>query len=143
MEQTIDLKEALKAGRNPQEMIDEFTRQLVAAQEEVEEEKKAKLREDRRLNEAREELVYSAIEYLVALGLMSEDVLDDEKKIVEVTEILKDSEKDIQEVKALIDSIEKIHKTPKAPEKKAKTLPMPNLTEEDMDRMLRAFVKTL
>lgn len=67
MERSFDLKDALRGGVTPEQMMDDFAKQLAAAQREVAIEQAAANSTD--LDEARADMVDAIIDYLIAMGV--------------------------------------------------------------------------
>ena len=95
MERNFDLKDALRGGITPEQMLADFQKQLAEAQAEVATEQAAAKDE---LEEVRADMVDSIIDYLVAIGLIDEDKVDIDEIADDLIEAIKEAEKEIAAV---------------------------------------------
>lgn len=102
MERNFDLKDALRGGITPEQMLADFQKQLAEAQAEVVTEQAAAKDE---LEEVRADMIDSIIDYLVAIGLIDEDEVDTDEMADELVEAIKEAEKEIAATKPLLDML--------------------------------------
>lgn len=102
MERNFDLKDALRGGITPEQMLADFQKQLAEAQAEVATEQAAAKDE---LEEVRADMIDSIIDYLVAIGLIDEDEVDTDEMADELVEAIKEAEKEIAATKPLLDML--------------------------------------
>lgn len=102
MERNFDLKDALRGGITPEQMLADFQKQLAEAQAEVATEQAAAKNE---LEEVRADMIDSIIDYLVAIGLIDEDEVDTDEMADELVEAIKEAEKEIAATKPLLDML--------------------------------------
>lgn len=102
MERNFDLKDALRGGITPEQMLADFQKQLAEAQAEVATEQAAAKDE---LEDVRADMVDSIIDYLVAIGLIDEDEVDTDEIADELVEAIKEAEKEIAATKPLLDML--------------------------------------
>lgn len=102
MERNFDLKDALRGGITPEQMLADFQKQLAEAQAEVATEQAAAEDEN---YEVRADMVDSIIDYLVAIGLIDEDKVDIDKIADDLIEAIKEAEKEIAATKPLLDML--------------------------------------
>ena len=95
MERNFDLKDALRGGITPEQMLADFQKQLAEAQAEVATEQAAAEDEN---YEVRADMVDSIIDYLVAIGLIDEDKVDIDEIADDLIEAIKEAEKEIAAV---------------------------------------------
>lgn len=95
MERNFDLKDALRGGITPEQMLADFQKQLAEAQAEVATEQAAAKDE---LEEVRADMIDSIIDYLVAIGLIDEDEVDTDEMADELVEAIKEAEKEMAAV---------------------------------------------
>ena len=95
MERNFDLKDALRGGITPEQMLADFQKQLAEAQAEVATEQAAAKDE---LEEVRADMIDSIIDYLVAIGLIDEDKVDIDEIADDLIEAIKEAEKEIAAV---------------------------------------------
>ena len=95
MERNFDLKDALRSGITPEQMLADFQKQLAEAQAEVATEQAAAEDEN---YEVRADMVDSIIDYLVAIGLIDEDKVDIDEIADDLIEAIKEAEKEIAAV---------------------------------------------
>lgn len=143
----FDLKDAIKSGVSPEQMMKEFQEQLATAQKEVEAETKAK-QKNTNLTVAREELVSSALIYLIELDVLEEAVLEDDELIHDLNEALKAVEGDISTafyaLKTLTDLKFGEEKTTATKGKRLRGKGLLGLSQDlDVDSILNAFLSTL
>ena len=95
MERNFDLKDALRGGITPEQMLADFQKQLAEAQAEVATEQAAAKDE---LEEVRADMIDSIIDYLVAIGLIDENEVDIDEITDDLVEAIKEAEKEIAAV---------------------------------------------
>lgn len=95
MERNFDLKDALRGGITPEQMLADFQKQLAEAQAEVATEQAAAEDEN---YEVRADMVDSIIDYLVAIGLIDEDKVDIDEIADDLIEAIKEAEKEMAAV---------------------------------------------
>lgn len=105
MERNFDLKDAIRGGVSPEQMLADFQKQLAQAQQEVAMEQAAATDE---LDAAREVMVDSIIDYLVAVGLVDEDVVDTDDMADDLTAAIKEAEKELAATKPLLDMLRRM-----------------------------------
>ena len=101
MERNFDLKDALRGGITPEQMLADFQKQLAEAQAEVATEQAAAEDEN---YEVRADMVDS-IDYLVAIGLIDENEVDIDEITDDLVEAIKEAEKEIAATKPLLDML--------------------------------------
>lgn len=106
MERSFDLKDALRGGITPEQMMDDFAKQLATAQREVAMEQAAANSTD--LDEARADMVDAIIDYLIAMGLVDEDVVDTDEMADDLVAALKEAEQELAATKPLLDMLRKM-----------------------------------
>ncbi len=102
MERSFDLKDALRSGVNPEQMLADFQKQLAQAQQEVAMEQAAATED---LDEARADMVDGIIDYLIAVGLVDEDVVDIDEMADDLTAAIKEAEQELAATKPLLDML--------------------------------------
>lgn len=102
MERNFDLKDALRGGITPEQMLADFQKQLAEAQAEVATERAAAKDE---LEEVRADMIDSIIDYLVAIGLIDENEVDIDEITDDLVEAIKEAEKEIAATKPLLDML--------------------------------------
>ena len=102
MERNFDLKDALRGGITPEQMLADFQKQLVEAQVEVATEQAAAKDE---LEDVRADMVDFIIEYLVTIGLIDKDKVDIDEIADDLVEAIKEVEKEIAATKLLLDML--------------------------------------
>lgn len=102
MERNFDLKDALRGGITPEQMLADFQKQLTEAQAEVATEQAAAKDE---LEEVRADMIDSIIDYLVAIGLIDENEVDIDEITDDLVEAIKEAEKEIAATKPLLDML--------------------------------------
>ena len=102
MERNFDLKDALRGGITPEQMLADFQKQLAEAQAEVATEQAAAEDEN---YEVRADMVDSIIDYLVAIGLIDENEVDIDEITDDLVEAIKEAEKEIAATKPLLDML--------------------------------------
>lgn len=95
MERNFDLKDALRGGITPEQMLADFQKQLAEAQAEVATEQATAKDE---LEEVRADMIDSIIDYLVAIGLIDEDEVDTDEMADELVKAIKEAEKEMAAV---------------------------------------------
>lgn len=105
MERSFDLKDALRGGVTPEQMED-FAKQLAAAQREVAIEQAAANSTD--LDEARADMVDAIIDYLIAMGLVDEDAVDTDEMADDLVAALKEAEQELAATKPLLDMLRRM-----------------------------------
>jgi Sec-independent protein translocase protein TatA len=87
--QNISIKDLIKAGHDPEDLIAAFKKNIAEAQAEIQQEAAD---EDDKLEDARINLIQAFDDYAVALGLVEEDSLTEEKftDMMELLMILED-----------------------------------------------------
>lgn len=106
MERSFDLKDALRGGITPEQMMDDFAKQLATAQREVAMEQAAANSTD--LDEARADMVDAIIDYLIAMGLVDEDVVDTDEMADDLVAALKEAEQELAATKPLLDMLRRM-----------------------------------
>lgn len=106
MERNFDLKDALRGGITPEQMMDDFAKQLATAQREVAMEQAAANSTD--LDEARADMVDAIIDYLIAMGLVDEDVVDTDEIADDLVAVLKEAEQELAATKPLLDMLRRM-----------------------------------
>lgn len=127
MEKNFDLKNAIRGGISPEQMLADFQKQLAQAQQEVAMERAAATED---LNEAREYMVKAIIDYLIAVGLIDEDVVDTDDITDDLVDTIKEAEKELMATKPLLDILSRM----KAENEKEKKSP---------DDVIGEFLKSL
>lgn len=102
MERNFDLKDALRGGITPEQMLADFQKQLAEAQAEVATEQAAAKDE---LEDVRADMVDFIIEYLVTIGLIDKDEVDIDEMADDLVEAIKEVEKEIAAAKPLLDML--------------------------------------
>lgn len=102
MERNFDLKDALRGGITPEQMLADFQKQLAEAQAEVATEQAAAKDE---LEEVRADMIDSIIDYLVAIGLIDENKVDIDEITDDLVEAIKEAKKEIAATKPLLDML--------------------------------------
>lgn len=102
MERNFDLKDALRGGITPEQMLADFQKQLAEAQAEVATERAAAKDE---LEEVRADMIDSIIDYLVAIGLIDKNEVDIDEITDDLVEAIKEAEKEIAATKPLLDML--------------------------------------
>ena len=102
MERNFDLKDALRGGITPEQMLADFQKQLAEAQAEVAIEQAAAKDE---LEDVRADMVDFIIEYLVTIGLIDKDKVDIDEIADDLVEAIKEVEKEIAATKSLLDML--------------------------------------
>lgn len=102
MERNFDLKDALRGGITPEQMLADFQKQLAEAQAEVATEQAAAKDE---LEDVRADMVDFIIEYLVTIGLIDKDEVDIDEMADDLVEAIKEVEKEIAATKPLLDML--------------------------------------
>lgn len=105
MERNFDLKDALRGGITPEQMLADFQKQLAEAQAEVATEQAAAKDE---LEDVRADMVDFIIEYLVTIGLIDKDEVDIDEMADDLVEAIKEVEKEIAATKPLLDMLRSI-----------------------------------
>lgn len=105
MERNFDLKDAIRGGVTPEQMLAEFQNQLAQAQREVAMEQTAAEVE---LDEARADMVDSIIDYLIAVGLVDEDVVDTDDMADDLVAAIKEAEKELAATKPLLNMLRRM-----------------------------------
>lgn len=106
MERSFDLKDALRGGVTPEQMMEDFAKQLAAAQREVAIEQAAANSTD--LDEARADMVDAIIDYLIAMGLVDENVVGTDEMADDLVAILKEAEQELAATKPLLDMLRRM-----------------------------------
>lgn len=106
MERSFDLKDALRGGVTPEQMMEDFAKQLATAQREVAMEQAAANSTD--LDEARADMVDAIIDYLIAMGLVDEDVVDTDEIADDLVAVLKEAEQKLAATKPLLDMLRRM-----------------------------------
>lgn len=102
MERNFDLKDAIRGGVSPEQMLADFQKQLAQAQQEVAMEQAAATED---LDEARANMVDAIIDYLIAVGLVDEDVVDTDDMADDLVTAIKEAEKELAATKPLLDML--------------------------------------
>ena len=105
MGRNFDLKDALRGGITPEQMLADFQKQLAEAQAEVATEQAAAKDE---LEDVRADMVDFIIEYLVTIGLIDKDEVDIDEMADDLVEAIKEVEKEIAATKPLLDMLRSI-----------------------------------
>lgn len=127
MERNFDLKDALRGGITPEQMLADFQKQLAEAQAEVATEQATAKDE---LEEVRADMIDSIIDYLVAIGLIDEDEVDTDEMADELVEAIKEAEKEMAAVAPFLSMLREM----KVEKQDTKSNP---------DAVIREFLKTL
>lgn len=99
MERNFDLKEVIKSGVSPEQILADFQIQLADAQAEIAKEQDAAII---KIDEAREDMVNAIITYVRVAGLIPVEIIDaDEMKKI-ITSAVKDAEKELAATKPLL-----------------------------------------
>lgn len=106
MERSFDLKDALRGGITPEQMMDDFAKQLATAQREVAMEQATATSTD--LDEARADMVDAIIDYLIAMGLIDEDAVDTDEMADDLVAALKEAEQELAATKPLLDMLRRM-----------------------------------
>lgn len=126
MDRNFDLKDALRGGITPEQMLADFQKQLAEAQAEVATEQAAAKDE---LEEVRADMVDSIIDYLVAIGLIDGDEIADEM-VDDLVEAIKEAEREMAAVTPFLSMLREM----KTEKQDTKTSP---------DAVIGEFLKTL
>lgn len=105
MERNFDLKDAIRGGVSPEQMLADFQKQLAQAQQEVAMERAAATED---LDEARADMVNAIIDYLIAVGLIDEDVVDTADMADDLVGAIRDVEKELMATKPLLDMLRRM-----------------------------------
>ena len=108
MERNFDLKDALRGGITPEQMLADFQRQLAEAQTEVANEQAAAASE---LDEAREDMVDAIMDYAVAMGMVPADIVEDDEFKDGLIETIKETEQEIAAMRPLFNMLQDIKRT--------------------------------
>lgn len=127
MERNFDLKDALRGGITPEQMLADFQKQLAEAQAEVATEQAAAENEN---YEVRADMVDSIIDYLVAIGLIDEDKVDIDEMADDLVEAIKEVEKEMAAVAPFLNMLREM----KVEKQDAKSNP---------DAVIGEFLRTL
>ena len=127
MERNFDLKDALRGGITPEQMLADFQKQLAEAQAEVATEQAAAKDE---LEKVRADMIDSIIDYLVAIDLIDEDEVDIDEMADELVKAIKEAEKEMAAVAPFLSMLREM-KVEKQD------------TKSDPDAVIREFLKTL
>lgn len=127
---TYDLREALRAGADPEKMIEDFATQLAQAKCEIEAEKAAVNLD---LDESRANVVQAIIEYIVALGVAPASMLNDTDFKDSIVEALEEAEEEVVRIKPFLDLVFDLKKDTKEENKK----------ERSADEIIENFLKTI
>ena len=128
MERNFDLKDALRGGITPEQMLADFQKQLAEAQAEVATEQAAAKDE---LEDVRADMVDFIIEYLVTIGLIDKDEVDIDEMADDLVEAIKEVEKEIAATKPLLDMLRSMKVENEKPDRN------PNAVIEEFLRTLR------
>lgn len=104
MERNFDLEDAIRSGINPEQMLEDFKKQLAEAQANVVNEQAAATG-DEELDEARADMVDAIIDYLIAMGLIDEDIVDTDEMADDLTNAIKEAEQELASVRPLLDMV--------------------------------------
>lgn len=97
MEKNIDLKEALMSGVSVEQMIEDFTKQVMRAKEMLDKELEQK-KKNENLDIVRAKVADALIDYLVALKIFPSVDIKDKMHIKEITiEAIEEAEKEFTE----------------------------------------------
>ena len=105
MERSFDLKDAIRGGVSPEQMLADFQKQLAQAQQEVAMEQAAATED---LDEARADMVDRIIDYLIAVGLVDEDVVDVDDMADDLVAAIKEAEQELAATKPLLDMLKRM-----------------------------------
>lgn len=94
--ETFDLKDMLKSGMSPDELMERFTKQLAADMAAVEQENM-----NEELDVAREDMVEAIFDYGEILGIVPSGNVGEMKQVF--IEAIKEAEREIKSVKPLLD----------------------------------------
>lgn len=108
MERNFDLKDALRGGITPEQMLADFQRQLAEAQTEVANERAAATSG---LDEAREDMVDVIIDYTVALGITPPELTEDEEFRDGLIETIKETEQEMAAMRPLLNMLRDMKRT--------------------------------
>lgn len=127
------VKDMLKSGIAPEELMANLQKEIADAQAELS-------GETANIDEVRVDLVDAMLDYVVALGLIEENDIDDED-VEKLTEMLKNAEEEMMaQVKFLTMMKNVLGKSMKI--KKAETAPVKE-PQVDSDAILRNFLRGL
>lgn len=104
MERNFDLKDALRGGITPEQMLADFQKQLAEAQAQAEVATEQAAAKDE-LEDVRADMVDFIIEYLVTIGLIDKDEVDIDEMADDLVEAIKEVEKEIAATKPLLDML--------------------------------------
>lgn len=125
----FDLKDALRAGVSPEQMLRDFQLQLRKAQAEVASEQTAANID---LQEAREDMIDAVLTYLVALGIAPAEILEDED-LPKLYDAIKEVEDEFMAKKPFLDMLRSM----------AEAAPTGCPHKRDADDVINSFLKTL
>ena len=127
MERNFDLKDALRGGITPEQMLADFQKQLAEAQAEV---ATGQATAKDELEKVRADMIDSIIDYLVAIDLIDEDEVDIDEMADELVKAIKEAEKEMAAVAPFLSMLREM-KVEKQD------------TKSDPDAVIREFLKTL
>lgn len=122
----MNIKEMLTAGVDPNEMRREFNKQLVAAQKEIQEEKRNR---DQRIREAQNNVVEAVLNYAIAVGVVEEGDPDAFRRLADKT--FDGITNDLQKLKSSLDKVDN------SKERKNEKL------DADIDEILKGFLRMI
>ena len=101
----FDLKDAIRGGVSPEQMLADFQKQLAEAQREVAMEQVAANSE---LDEAREEMIDAILVYVAAVGIAPAEIVDADDLKADLTEAIKEAEAELEASRPLLDMLRKM-----------------------------------
>lgn len=129
---SYDLKDALRAGADPKVLAEDFAKQLAMAQLEVEKEQTAA--SNGKLDEARETAIDAILDYVIALGVTTQDEIEKVGTRDDIIEAVKEAEHEFMEAKPVLDLLRQLSKD------KPKSSKKPSF---DADERIARFLRTL
>ena len=107
---SMNVKEMIEAGINPEDLMKQLQNEIKMAQDEIAAEKKVtKKPSNDEIAEARSAVIESCIDYLTLIGVLEEEVSDED--IEELEEVLVEVEKEMEKVKPLFAALKDLEKS--------------------------------
>ena len=107
---SMNVKEMIEAGINPEDLMKQLQNEIKMAQDEIAAEKKVtKKPSNDEIAEARSAIIESCIDYLTLIGVLEEEVSDED--IEELEEVLVEVEKEMEKVKPLFAALKDLEKS--------------------------------
>lgn len=101
----FDLKDAIRDGVSPEQMLADFQKQLAEAQHEVAMERAAA---NSKLDKAREEMIDAILVYTATVGIAPADIIEADDLKADLTETIKEAEKELEASRPLLDMLRRM-----------------------------------